>query len=39
MFGEEWKGQNESKDFSLKRPVLQKAIFLVLETEEKRSRL
>lgn len=38
-FGEEWKGQNESKDFSLKRPALQKAISLVLETEEKRSRL
>lgn len=38
-FGEKWKGQNESKDFSLKRPVLQKAISLVLETEEKRSRL
>lgn len=38
-FGEEWKGQNESKDFSLKRPVLQKAMALVLETEGKRSRL
>lgn len=37
--GEEWKGQNESKDFSLKRPVLQKAMALVLETEGKRARL
>lgn len=35
-FGKEWKGQNESKDFSLKRPVLQKVISLVLKTEEKK---
>lgn len=37
--GEEREGQNEGKDFSLKRPVLQKAMALLLETEGKRSRL